>query len=97
MKVRKVHDMPEILSTVHVSISVFFTLIQVSIGFSFISSSFFCYTPIENKRVIDKIKTETAVMKRVLSTVESYVNIMVIADWHTIQPIGRSGIECFRS
>ena len=25
----------------------------------------------ENKRVIDKIKTETAVMKRVLSTVES--------------------------
>ena len=27
--------------------------------------------------MIDKIKTETAVMKRVLSTVESYVNIMV--------------------
>ena len=28
----------------------------------------------ENKRVIDKIKTETAVMKRVLSTVESYAS-----------------------
>ena len=30
---------------------------------------------LRNKRVIDKIKTETAVMKRVLSTVDSWCEI----------------------
>ena len=34
---------------------------------------------LRNKRVIDKIKTETAVMKRVLSTVESYASLRLNA------------------